>query len=225
MDDGAKDNETSIKMLTDSFSQGVELCVATSHCILHSNEYIFDFLKRRKESYEGVLKAGEDSEIPKLLLGAEVFLDNDINAYPDIDKLCIEGTNFLLVEFPTGAYRPEMAEWIYEITLKDIVPIIAHVDRYPKRNQIMDDLTGVNIKYQINSSRFLSIRGRRILKDIFKYYRHYIPSSDMHNNFTRRCTMGEAREKANKYFPQLAHELFSENAKRLFKEKDSGIKE
>ena len=52
IDDGAKSVEESITMLSNSFLQGVGVCVATPHCILHHENSIKTFLQHREKSFK-----------------------------------------------------------------------------------------------------------------------------------------------------------------------------
>ena len=89
IDDGAKNVSESIAMLTDSKKQGVEICVGTSHVTVHSDNGIAKFLEKRKYSIELLENriAKEKCDVPKLLYGAEVFLDNDISLYEENKNL------------------------------------------------------------------------------------------------------------------------------------------
>ena len=216
VDDGAADIEKSLQMLESSANQGVSVCAATPHCILHKQGDVNSFLERRSEARRLL-----ENEIGKrgtvcpsrLLFGAEVLLDNNINEYSGIEKLCYEGTNYMLVELGADRNCSVYADWIYTITLKNIKPVLAHVDRYPFFETLMNELKGIEIIYQINASRFCTAHGRTILKKLFKYNNTYFVSSDMHNTTTRPCNMLEAYQKALKKFPENAGALFKLNAK------------
>lgn len=217
VDDGAKTVDESLRMLKDSFCQGVAVCAATPHCILHRPEGIDEFLKRRTAGAEVLRKAmdSENAEYPKLIFGAEIYLDNDISAFDKTEKLCIGGTPYILVEFPTESYNPHCTEWLYSLTLKGLKPVIAHIDRYSFRKKVMEELRGVEFVYQINAIRFLSMTGRKTVREILQSSERCIVSSDMHNTKSRPCNMKEAYEKAVKKFPEQAENLFGLNAGKM----------
>lgn len=217
VDDGAKTVDESLQMLEDSFRQGVTICAATPHCILHRPEGIDEFLKRRTAGAEVLQKAmaSGNAEYPKLIFGAEIYLDNDISAFDKTEKLCIGDTPYILVEFPTERYNPRCTEWLYSLTLKGMKPVIAHVDRYSFRKRLMEELRGVELVYQINATRFLSMVGRKMVKEILQSSDKCFVSSDMHNTKTRPCNMRAAYEKAVKKFPEQAENLFGLNAGKM----------
>ncbi len=215
IDDGAENVKTSLRMLSQSFYQGVKTCVMTPHCVLHSQDKIDNFLKARKESFFELQQKIEETGVltPKLLLGAEVYFDNDISRYDGIEKLCIEGTNVLLVEFPMGSISRKSSEWLYSLTIKGIQPLIAHIDRYSCFNALMDDFSDLDLIYQVNAENFLSFSGRSRLSKIFKNDKIFVVSSDMHNLKDRPCNMKSAYERClKKYGTVFSNKLFNNNA-------------
>ena len=219
IDDGAKNTDESIKMLSDSFRQGVRLSVATPHCTIHRSEDIERFLKIREQSIEQLNfeKEKKNVRLPGQLYGAEIYLDNNINTYSDIEKLCIGETNLLLVEFPLEKYNHACADWLHALNLKGIRPVVAHIERYMFWQEMLNDFQGLDIVYQINAARFLSFSGRRFIKKLLKYHLFYIVSSDMHNMQNRSCNMSDAYKKAEKWLgKKTALKLFQTNAKKLF---------
>ena len=76
MDDGSDSIETSLAMLHESWRQGVRLMFATPHFYAEEDDPE-NFLARRSEAYARVreaIEARQDSEIPDILLGAEIYL-------------------------------------------------------------------------------------------------------------------------------------------------------
>lgn len=206
MDDGAQNVNMSILMLQDSLSQGISVCVATPHCILHDDNAIQRFIERRKKSFDKLTQhiKSKKIDVPKIILGAEVYLDNDINQYKDMDELCIGNTNFILLEFPTDRQSKYIYDWIYNLTISGFKPIIAHIDRYSNYDKIINELRGLDIIYQINASRILSFLGRKKVKKIMNFTNSIIIASDMHNTTIRACNI----QKASKY---IKNDLFISN--------------
>lgn len=217
MDDGAKNTEESKRMLKDSFFQGIEICVATPHCIVHSREDITGFIEKRGRKYRELEEELEKdkSPYPKLKLGAEVYLDNDISKYEDLKSLCIGDSSYMLLEIPHHIKPTLMSEWIYNLSLKGIKPIIAHIDRYENWKEIISEAGSEKIVLQVNASRFLSFSGRRFISKLCKYKDCFIVSSDMHNMSSRRCNMRKAYEKAFKRYGSSADDMFGNEAKKI----------
>ena len=217
LDDGAKNIEMSLEMLKSAKMQGVNTVCATPHCITDSDEGVVSFLEKRSASYEQLLPLIENKdEYPKLLLGCEVYLGCDMSEFEHLKELCYEGTNYILLEMPSGTEPGVLAEWIYNISIKGLRPVIAHIDRCPDYEEIMEELEGTDVIFQINASQFLTMSGRRLLKKLFKTGFDFFVSSDMHNTTSRVCVMGQARSICEKKFKGKADMLFSKQASMLF---------
>jgi len=215
VDDGAPDVETSLAMLKLAKEQGVDICVATPHCTVNSEEGVARFVERRRLAYEKLMQAiGDDKTgFPEIRLGAEVYLNGDLSEIDNINELCYKDTNYMLLEFSGNSYDEEMAEWVYNISTKGIRPVIAHIDRFPPYKEMMDDLMCIdNVIFQVNANRFMSVGDRFVLKNVFKRCDRVIVSSDMHNLEGRRCNLGDAYLISKKKFPRMTDTLFNDGA-------------
>lgn len=214
IDDGAPNAETAIKMLTNSAEQGVELCYATPHCVLREFTCVDEFIEKRKKSFDSLISKLKGKKIshPKILLGAEVYLDNDISKFEGINKLCLEGTNLMLIELPEGKVGRRFADWIYNLSLLNIHPVIAHVERYSFDYAFFRELEEIGVDFQINAGLFLNFKGRRKLKKLLNLTDKFIVSSDMHNEDKRRCNLLPAYNLAVSKFPDFSDKFFYENA-------------
>lgn len=217
IDDGAQDEREALEILRMSRVQGVGWTVLTPHCTLHKQDSVKNFLLKRQASYDCLLSAMEKTnfELPGLLLGAEIYADHDISGVSDIERLCIAGSRYLLIEFALGDRLEWLSECVYRLNRKEIVPIIAHVERYPQREQIFDDLHDLNVIYQMNASCFLSLGGRRRIKQLLHREAHFVVASDMHNLTSRPCNLEQAYRICRKKLPNHSEALFFDNAQRI----------
>lgn len=217
IDDGAKNVNESLAMLCESKKQGVELCVGTPHITVHRNQSISSFIDLRSKSVailEEKLK-GFEKDVPKLIYGAEIFLDNDISVYEDISKLCIEDTNCMLVELSPLAYNRQYTEWLYSLTMKGFLPIVAHIERYPYINEFLSELDGVNVIYQMNAKSLLKKSRRKFLVSRVEEGYSIIVASDMHNTKLRRCRLQDAMDKLKKSHPDIVQSAFCDIPKAI----------
>ena len=213
VDDGAKNIDESLGMLRYSYNSGVKKCVLTPHCFINSSTAIESFTEVRDEAFAELCSCTRHmDDVPKLLTGAEVYCDHDISRHRDIDKLCICGTNMMLVEFPLDGRRRPLSEWIYSLNTKGITVIAAHVERYADTAKILEETKGLDIVYQINASSFMHISSRRKLKKILLCPGKFIAASDMHNMTTRKSRLAEARDLAQKR--SFGAELFRDDILR-----------
>lgn len=219
IDDGAADASESIKMLADSQKQGVSLCVGTPHVMLHRESSVRHFLERRDRSIAALERALANAKVlPRLLYGAEIYLDNDVSELEGLAELCITGTRLLLVEFPTGKYDVRYSEWLYSLNLKGFTPIIAHFERYPFFDAMEPDLASLDIVYQTNAKTVLHGSWRKKLARMDEEGKCIVVSGDMHNMGLRKSHMKKAFDKTAKAAPELARRIFCENGEQLLNE-------
>ncbi len=205
IDDGAQSVEESIAVLRQSRLQGVELILATPHFYIEDVQSVHKFLHIRKHAYkklQAALSAESPDEVPQILLGAEVLLTPEIPYLEDLEKLCIEGTNLILLELP---FQP-WSEWVYRalfyiISERNLQPIIAHLDRYISINKNnLHYILSMEVYIQINAD---SICNYFLFRQIKKWYRDGIPlliGSDVHNCTSRQTYFGKATKKILRAF-------------------------
>lgn len=195
VDDGAKNLDESLEMLRISKKSGVDTIVSTSHCYAFGgNRDIQNFLERRKSAYSQVLNAIEsDAEsYPDIVLGCEVHLVPNLSTFPDLPQLCIENTNYILLEMPSSDWKDEDFEEIYQITNLGLMPVIAHIDRYFDMEDKFADLFSLNLLFQANAESFLSRDSRRKLYGLIKNDALHLIGSDMHNTDSRPPNLAKA---------------------------------
>lgn len=186
IDDGATSVDESIKMLTMLKEQGVTDVIATPHFkMMDLSESIDDFLEKRNNAYKKLLdeinKQGLD--LPKIHLGAEVLLTMDLVEAGGLDRLCIEGTNIILLEMPYYEWQSWMFRIIEDLCSAEGIEIIfAHVDRYvnlvPK--QTYEKLFALNHAAQINADFVENKKAIRTLKKWIKEKKISYIGSDCH---------------------------------------------
>ena len=161
MDDGSKSVDESIQLLNILKNEGVKLVCLTSH-FYPRNESIEDFLERRNKSYK---ELNYNNEI-KVLLGSEVHYYRGISTSEDIDKLCIENTNILLVELPFSTpINENIINEIVNLKNRGLRVILAHVERYKIDFSTLQYLHNNGVMLQCNTEFFLGFfSSKRALK-------------------------------------------------------------
>lgn len=218
LDDGAKSYEIALDMLRESRMQGVSLIISTSHCYPRGEESVDRFIQRRDERLSVLREhiAAASGEFPDVKSGCELNLYCDISKYQNLRPLCIEGTNYLLVEMPYTPWEEWIYDCIYTLSLRGLQPVIAHIDRYLDRSgQELSSLFDVAPFYQVNAEALLSRRARIRLAQLFRTGRAHILGSDMHNLHTRRPRIKEAAEiLASRFGPEYL-DYISKNAESV----------
>lgn len=159
---------------------GLSAVVATPHFYAHKESSIDGFLDRRAAAARDLLS--EEPEGPTLYLGAEVLVYPGLSDLLGLERLCIEGTDILLLELPLGGWSRRCVDEVEEIAHRGITPIIAHIDRYSIRD--LSELFDSNrLLYQINA---VALRG---LSRRAAYFRRMLASgaisavgSDLHGD-------------------------------------------
>lgn len=186
MDDGSKSNEESIKMLKLLKEQGINTVVATPH-FYPEVESVDEFLKRRNVSFSE-LKRELVSDLPDIILGAEVKFYPGISRMDGIEKLCIENSRVLLLEMPFTYWTELTIKEVIDIAnLKNITVVLAHIDRYfsYQNDKIWNRLFESGILMQVNSDSLLTFFSRcKVIKFFKKNMIHFI-GSDCHNLISR----------------------------------------
>ena len=203
VDDGSKDVEESIKMLGILSAQGVDTVVATPHFYIEMTD-AKTFLEKRNmaaEMLEEKLNSA-DFERPRIALGAEVQFYNELHMLDELEDLCINGTNYILVEMPFIEWTERTYQVLEQMCVnRDVVPVIAHLERYrefKKNPETAIWLKELGALVQINSESLYERSTRRSALKMIKNELVAFIGSDAHNTTTRPPCLGDAFEIINK---------------------------
>ena len=148
-------------------------------------------------------------------LGAEVYAIPAIFNYANLNDLCIEGTDFLLLEMSSPKSKPERElRLIEEIYFRYPVKIVlAHIDRYPfmLKGKVAQQFANLGVYMQLNLD-FLDagfMAKQRFLKYIKQGYVQFL-GTDCHRMTGRRIPEVE------KYKSQLVTKLTSEELENIY---------
>lgn len=220
IDDGAKDEEVSVQLLKMEYESGVRQIALTSHFNCE-NQDLNEFLLQREKSYERMCREMCQFHFDelRLKLGAEVFFSPNLCTI-DIEKLCLEETDFLLLELPTEMYPAYFFETVYKIQARGITPIIAHIERYPyvmSNPNILCDWIDCGIYTQMNAqAMFWQNKTGRFCSDLFKWNLAHVLSSDTHSLKRRPPNLSEGIEALKQRLGQPITENVLYNADSIF---------
>ncbi len=136
---------------------GLSAVVATPHFYAHEESSVEGFLARRSQAVRELLTAAPEG--PTLYLGAEVLVVPGLDEMEGLSRLCIEGTDILMLEMPLGSWSREAVRTVSRIARQGITPILAHIDRYPIADleYLFEDS---RLLYQINAVALLGLSRR-----------------------------------------------------------------
>ena len=195
IDDGSKSVEETIQMLEVMEKDGVDTVVATPH--YYHDVSIEEFIAKRNSAHEVVQKIKNK---PEIKLGAEVWLEYGMHENPGLKKLCIEGTDYMLIELPYVKWDSWIYDELFKISLKGINIIIAHIDRYTHMIEEADmiKLIEMGFKLQGNVDKLGGFLRKSSVEKLMKKGIIYCIGSDCHNMTNRKPCMKEAVERITK---------------------------
>lgn len=202
MDDGSSSSKMSMEMLASLWQMGVRDVALTPHFYARSDEPD-SFLYNRDKTAEHLasriseqIQSCDDTvQIPRLYLGAEVAFFNAMSNVEAMRKMCLSGTDLLLVEMPFERWTEAMGRELYELIRKqNVTPVLAHVDRYYSyfKDEMLDEMIANGIKIQINAEGFTSLFSRRRSLDLLKRGKIHFMGSDCHNMSSRAPNIDSA---------------------------------
>lgn len=186
IDDGSRTISESIELLKKLKSVGFNNVILTPHFILDStyNSNYEANIKIYNELKERLISENIDINI---YLGNEIFIDKNIPTLLEKNIITsLNGTKYVLVEFPMHNKLLNIEDILYEIRSKGYEVVIAHPERYDAFKEdygIVDTLREDGFLFQSNYSSILGYYGKDSIK-LLKYMlkRHYIDflGTDIH---------------------------------------------
>ncbi len=221
IDDGAQNVQMSLEMLRESAGQGVTTVVATPHCYLKREKDISEFLKKRNESHEILKEAMErdGGEFPTLRMGCELQIMKEIPDMNYLKTLCIENTDYILVEMPYTKWNVNCYDFLYAMILRGMKPVMAHIERFWGQRSEFYNLFSLDLIYQVNADAFLSGKAKKWVAELFAEGAVHIIGSDMHNTASRTTRMGEAAKRIVSSYGEERLEYLMTNAERMLENK------
>ena len=179
-DHGSKNIETSLKQVSLAKRAGISTIVATPHFYMNSDS-VEKFVERRDKAYNELTNALKESNIEmNIIKASEVTLEVDLFNIKDFAPLCIDNTNYMLLEMPMDLnWTPWHYSAVDELVAIGIEPIIAHINRYP--TFYLNKLLEKDVLFQVNVEALRHFSSRlKILKKFNNGYVNLI-GSDVHS--------------------------------------------
>ncbi|MDW4099690.1 capsular biosynthesis protein [Staphylococcus saprophyticus] len=220
VDDGPKSINEAIELLKQAKSEGATDIVASPH---HLHTRYSNDIQKVKMKLNELKKIEEIKELEiRLYSGQEIRVTDQI--IDDINNGKIEGINgsrYLLLEFPSNEVPHYSNQLFYELQTMGYVPIIAHPERNKAIVQNMDllfELINGGALSQITTSSLLGEFGSNVrklsLKMIDNNLAHFI-ASDAHSATHRPFVLKQLfkEKKLKTYYEEL--ESYLKNGKAV----------
>jgi len=196
VDDGARSWEIAIEMVDMARRDGVTHMVATPHA---NFEYQYN-----RESHS-VLLADLQSKVGdgiQLILGCDFHFsyENLEDALAHSHRYTIGETRYLLIELSDHSIPPHIANMIFSLTSKGLIPILTH----PERNRILHaepqrvrEWVAMGVIVQVTADSFTGRWGRSVQKQAHWYAEHgllHVLASDAHGTTHRTPVLSKCRK-------------------------------
>lgn len=218
IDDGSQNLNMTYEMLRRCSDDGVKKIIATPHYYDCSSAEFRKVKAMVRMLNKLLYKQNLDM---KIFYGQEVYLTENILKEYEKKKIgTINDSRYMLIELNMDRFSHTMLNMIYELRIRDIVPIIAHPERYNfilKKSGIINDLIKEGCLFQINSGSIEGKFGWKVKKRAKILMRHNIYSfigSDAHNSNKRKTGIKKSLKLLKKMNVDCA-DFFESNSERL----------
>lgn len=226
IDDGSNSMELSISIIETASKCGVTDIIATPHFIFGSCYNIDNVNKKRQ--FNKLRDACKRRKLKvNLYLGNEIFIDENIVSLIENGKACsLNNSKYVLFELPRNNNYMALKEVIYELSMHDYIPILAHPERYlflkedPTR---IYELFDMEVLFQCNIGSFFGDYGKEakyLVELLVKHKFVSFLSSDVHKGPNVYDYINPLKEQLSKIISNdEINALFINNAKQVLNNK------
>lgn len=196
VDDGAKSWDIAVEMVKMAQRDGVTHMVATPHA-----NYEYEYNRESHTALLAELQAKVGNGI-QLILGCDFHFsyDNIEDALLHNHRYTIGDTRYILVELSDFSIPPQIANMLFSLTSKGLIPILTHPERNPmlqKHPERVTDWVGMGMLVQITAGAFAGKWGRTVQKLANWYAENelvHVIASDAHSTNHRNPVLSDARK-------------------------------
>ncbi len=189
IDDGSCSVEESVRMIEILVKQGVKRIILTPHFYAYRSS-IERLREKRKDALKALIKALKEQNVDvELYIGCEVLFFDDLWHLEDIKELCIEGTNYILLEMPFSSWENSSVEHIINLANRGIIPILAHFERYLRYKGNMPkirEMMRAGILVQMNCDYLKKVLTKRKALNFIRKGSVFALGTDCHNLTDRK---------------------------------------
>jgi len=163
IDDGADTPKTALKMVWQSYQQGVDTIILTPHYhpgrgFTASTAMIKGKAARLREAAKNKI-----SEDIRFYTGQEIYWDsNVVDKLNNGELLTMAESSYVLIEFSTGTPIGKVREAVNGLTVAGYLPIIAHIERYDSYVGRIDE-----VKELIHMGAYIQMNCESLVGGIF----------------------------------------------------------
>lgn len=200
VDDGAKSMDMALQMLQREYDDGVRFIILTPHF----RREMFETPSEKIEHQFALLKARAEEKIGmdlQLYLGCEFHANMSmVETLLAKERPTMAGSDYVLTEFSGATEFSFARERVYDLVSHGFIPVIAHVERYPKIRKNMEqlqELKEIGARLQVNAESIIGQEGfslKRFCRKLMKNDMLDFVGTDCHRTNTRVPNMGPCAE-------------------------------
>jgi protein-tyrosine phosphatase len=216
IDDGANDIEESLGLARMALENGVKQIIATPHMGGRFPILSKDFIDKQVARLNSVLK--EQAMDVRIYPGGEISTSMEIVDLADNGRLIrLADSDYTLIDLPFNEIPIYLSTLIFDLKLRSITPILAHVERNTEIQRdpyLLEPLLNQGAIAQVNSTSFSGILGgaaRKCAIELLKRDFINVVASDSHSYGGRNPNFKETAQIVQKYVGrQKTKQLFTE---------------
>lgn len=232
IDDGCKTLEETLEVLKEAYENGIHSIILTPHYIKGS-KFEANNLEKNKLLKEIKAKANEKDINVKLFIGNEVYIENNMLDLLEKKEIAsLNNSRYLLFELPMGSEINNLSEIIFNLRIANIVPIIAHPERYfqfQKNPELLIPLIEQGCLFQGNLGSLSGYYGKEVKKTLLTMLKHnyiHFIASDVHHPESHYLIYNEIYKTLDETVgKESAYELTEINPQHIIDNKTIEIKE
>lgn len=221
VDDGSKSVEETFMLIKEADRAGITDIILTPHYIVNSYEQNANTLILLKDKLQQILD--KDKINVKLHIGMEVYItDNLIDLLKQNKLLTLANSKYLLMELPLNTHVQYEDIIIFKLIENNIVPIIAHPERYKfiqENPDKVEELIESGCLMQSNIGSILGIYGnhaKQTVKYLLKKDLIHFLGTDTHRKDTIYPLLKKATKKIEKIIgKEKTEELIKINPQKI----------
>lgn len=198
IDDGSRNLEDTRLLLRQAKIQGLCNILATPH-FYADRDSVDHFLAKRAAAMEA-LRGLEEREgpFPEIRAAAEVYYFPGMGNASMIPRLCMEGSNLLLLEMPFAQWTDSMYRDVEALVSKrGLTVLLVHVERFydlQRDKSVWEAIFRLPVYAQINTGSLLRFRRRSFGLKFLKEGHPVVLGSDCHRPDSRPVNIAAGRE-------------------------------
>ena len=205
VDDGARNTDESINMLSLMYDEGIRNVILTPHYHRGHMETGIERITDRFGKLCAAAKQTEKINEMNLYLGCEIYYYPSVIEWLDEGKVAtMAGSNYVLLEFGFTMDKRIILEGVSSVINSGYIPVIAHIERYESLNKDLksvDTLLEKGAYFQINSEALHErYKIRSFAKKLLKERMVHFLATDAHDMSHRAPYLSDAARYIVKHY-------------------------